>query len=61
MDSEYYTVQIMARKKLIALRINDSDRKALENLAKMEEETVSGLVRQAIAEFLERRQVANAR
>jgi predicted transcriptional regulator len=51
----------MARKKPIALRINDSDRKALENLAKMEEETVSGLVRQAIAEFLERRQVANAR
>jgi predicted transcriptional regulator len=61
MYSECSTIRIMARKKPIALRINDSDRKALENLAKMEEETVSGLVRQAIAEFLERRQVANAR
>jgi hypothetical protein len=41
-------------KKLIALRVKEKDLKALERIAKREEEPVSETIRRAIVEFLKR-------
>jgi hypothetical protein len=41
-------------KKLIALRVKERDLKALEKIAKREEESVSETIRRAILEFLKK-------
>jgi len=41
-------------KKLIALRVKEKDLKALERIAKREEEPVSETIRRAIVEFLKK-------
>jgi hypothetical protein len=41
-------------KKLIALRVKEKDLKALERIAKREEESVSETIRRAIAAFLKK-------
>jgi predicted transcriptional regulator len=41
-------------KKLTAVRIKERDLEELERLAKKEDETVSSLIRIAIAEFIDR-------
>jgi len=41
-------------KKLIALRVKEKDLKALERIAKREEEPVSETIRRAIVDFLKK-------
>ena len=48
-----YTLLSMA-KRLIALRVKEKDLKALERIAKREEEPVSETIRRAIVEFLKK-------
>jgi hypothetical protein len=50
----YLLYALNMAKKLIALRVKEKDLKALEKIAKREQESVSETIRRAILEFLKK-------